>query len=298
MDPTHDPLERLILGYEDLDDGDRARADAHLAGCAACRDLLAALQRVEREAKPQGSLPPLEDPGLVDPALRREADASLERLLAGVGASAPRSGAAAVPGRTPPVPSLEAEVAAPAGPARVLRMPWRRRWAMTLVPAAAAVIAVVLWPRPAHEPALMPGARAVHGTQYRGDGAAGFRTGDDFALEFELARLAHVAVVHLDPAGEVALLYPGTGTAPQILPAGRHRLPADTAAVAWRLEPPGGRETFLIAAAERGLPSSEALTAALAGIAAGPRDARVVAARELLERRAGAVQTIEIEHGP
>lgn len=308
-EPTHDQLERLILGYEALDAPDRERADAHLASCASCWELLAALQRAEQGARLTGSVPPLDDPRLaqLDPALRSEAEASLASLLVRAGGAgvadgraegaAQASPAGLAPPRAPRPAAGETASVRP-GAGRSLRLPPRRRWAALFVPAAAAVIAVLLWPRPAQEPALLPGARLVPGTSYRSQPSDGLRTGDAFALEFELTRPAPVALVHLDPEGRVSLLIPGDAALSERFPAGRHRVPSDSAAVEWRLEGSGGRETFLLAASDRELPSGDALRAALERLPAAPRAERVRAARELLERRVGLVQVVEVEHRP
>lgn len=42
----------LILAFEELDGDDRRRAEAHLAGCAECRELLARLQGLDAAARP------------------------------------------------------------------------------------------------------------------------------------------------------------------------------------------------------------------------------------------------------
>lgn len=53
----HDCLRSLCLARGELEGGERERAEAHLAACPACRDMLQGLERLEAEARALGELP-------------------------------------------------------------------------------------------------------------------------------------------------------------------------------------------------------------------------------------------------
>jgi hypothetical protein len=287
MTTDHDALLELVLGYEELDDAARARADAHLATCAACREALDRVRRFEHGARslapPAGFDLPAPAP---DAALHAEAERSLAALRARLGLDAEAVA------QEPPRPRA---VVVPA-PRRV------PRWVHVLAPAAAAAAVVVfaLWPRPAAPPPTVHGLAIAPWSGTRGPQDGLWRTGDAFVLRFRLDRPARIAVVHVGPDGHATLLHPGEGEA--ALPgyaAGDVQLPDPAADVVWRFEGEPGAETFLVAIAEsRDVPVRDLAAAVRALDPRGERDARVRDATALLEKSVGPVRSIEVRHRP
>lgn len=293
MDPNHRRLRELVLAYEELEPGDRARADAHLAECSECRALLARLQEVERKAASPGTLPDLDDPSLTlktDGEIG-EAERSLLLLRERIGLE------------TPAAPKRH-EAREPEGWFEHLIADMRalipdRRWA--LVPIAAAAIAfVALWPRPSGDPLLVKDLQLSPESGVRG-GTPGWHTGEAFTLRFELTSPAKVVVFHVGADARPALLYPFEPVALTTNEAeGTIVLPPPASGVEWRLEGEPGPERFVVAAGARGAIDVAALVAEAAVLdSVGESSASVSQSLELLlERRVGPVRSIEIQHLP
>jgi hypothetical protein len=289
---THDALRDLVLSYEELDPGERAEADGHLAGCPHCRALLERAREAERGLRRFGELPPLDRPAdggaaAPDAATREEAEASLRALRTRLG--------------LPPGPER------PAAPRPALF----RRW-MTpawIVPAAALAAALVLIARMPERGS--PGIRDLAIAPLSVERGAGpsttavggtWRTGQAFALRFALAAPAHPVVFHVDPERAVTLLHPGDAEAPvPRMPAGvTMQLPAAGSDDLWTFAGRPGPETFLVVAAPRGDLDLGSITAGVERIArrAGSRGAAVDAIESHLLETVGPVAAIEVTHAP
>jgi hypothetical protein len=290
MNADHDRLRALVLGWEELEPGERAQAEAHLAACEACRALLEAVRERERlaaafAAPATGTIEP------PDAESRAEADRSLAALRARLGVA-------------------EAGVRRPAA-SRPGRGWWARWWSpgsramRALVPAAAAAALAIavfaLWPRGPGEAIAVRGLGIAARSIERGAARAGWHTGDAFELRFELGRPAYVVVLHLGPGGRPALLHPAEAGGPvPRLGAGPVRLPEAERGIEWRFVGDSGPETFLVATSERDPGSVAPLMAEVERLGAGDRPrARLVRDLEaLLSRRLGPVRVIEVEHLP
>jgi hypothetical protein len=294
MDPNHRDLRDLVLAHEELEPGDRARADAHLAACESCRALLASLQAVERGAAASGSLPELDDPSLRPrtDAEAGEAERSLLLLRQRLGLEARAA-------------ANEAGAREPAGwldrvRARLAALAPHRGWAMIQVAVVLAVATIVLWPRPGGEPLLLRDLRMVSESEVRG-GEAGWQTGEAFTLRFELSSPARVVVFHVGADARPVLLHPSETVATLARePAGSVVLPAPGSGIEWRLEGEPGPERFVVAAGARGDIDLAALSAEAAALgSAGASQESVSRSLErLLERRVGPVRSLAIQHLP
>lgn len=296
----HDTWVELILAYEDLSAEERTRADLHLATCEGCRLMLSRLQAAERTAAQSGALPSLHDRAAYEMSASEEqqARASLAALREQLG----------VPALAPPAPPT-AEVLAPR------RSGWRRWMTWTLVPAAAAaVVAVLLLVLGPGEVGMCPGDLqlvAVSGLR-AGETLAGratvpvdgvmlpvWHTGEAFRLRFALAAPGYPVIVHVDPAGRAALLYPVEASEPPArFPAGASiEVPTRPSEGEWMFEGQTGPETFLVAVQETN-PGWADLAAALESLSptAGGRAAVVDEARAWLKRRVGPVSEIAVMH--
>jgi hypothetical protein len=330
MTTDHREIEDLVLGFEELEDAERARALEHLATCADCRALREGLLRRERDARVIGALPGVgEQRAPLAPEDRAQADASLAALLERAPAERPAAPAPAPARAATPAPPAGP---APATPARVVPLPsparrvnpWRH--ATWLVPAAAAaVVAVVVLTRTAAPPLppepdspaigaptvvtrpLVPtpgaGPTSVRLERYSGVRGAdgGWHTGDAFELRFELPAAAYVLVWHVGPAGETALLYPPTGTArvPRF-GAGEVTLPPVSSPERWVFEGEPGAETFVVATREAGEVPLATLGAAVDSALAGIHDrtARLLLLETVLRERFGETGRVDAEHQP
>ncbi len=148
------PLD-LILGYEELDHDERARADAHLAGCEPCRRLLDDCGAAESRGVDAIAID-LDDPlAGHDPSVRADADASRAELLARL----------------------------PAGSTSVA---WWRRGdtAMGLLALAAVLVALVVFgPWTADDGAPFEGLRLAPSVVARDEGVH-LEPGDPFSIRF------------------------------------------------------------------------------------------------------------------
>ena len=306
MTPDHELMREKILVYEDLDPAERREADQHLEGCEECRNLLAELRRIERLGGREAALPAGGPDRAFATGFAHRADARASLLALEARIEAAGSASAALGAMREPAGAL----AEPAPPRREIRSgpkpapisryldSARRRWLSVLIPAAAAaaLAIVTLWPRPAGEPRLLSGARVLPVSGMRGAGP-GWHTGDAFAIELSLTAPSRVVVFHVDPNGAVALLHPEDPAAPiEPSPSGTLRLPPP--GMEWRLEPPEGSETFLIAATKHPALDLAAVLEQAQALDAADREARVHAVRLLLEHRIGSVTVVDLRHEP
>jgi hypothetical protein len=134
----------------------------------------------------------------------------------------------------------------------------------------------------------------------RQPGAQAWKTGEPFALQFRLTRPGFVYVLHVDPAGEVEVLYPGALEARGTLVAAGEtmRIPDAGGPEEWVLEGEPGIETFLIAASSKEKAPLDALLEEIAARVENVRDreGRIKAVQRVLEKRLGSVQSTSVDH--
>ena len=270
-----DILER-ILAYEELGASERLEIDRYLVDHP---DLAAQLERIrviERAA--QEPVPVSADDGFwveqdLDGETERQCRTSARRVQASLGSTRRRT--------------------------------WRDpRW---LLPIAAVLALVVILPLRARRDTLLTGL-AIETFATTQDGtrsgrsiplATGvLRDGDAFVLAFELRADSYLAVVHVDPRGDVALVYPSQQSRVVRLDGGRrHQLPDPDNDETWILGGATGRESFVVATDADGSPSVEELQAALAAVTGGhDRAATLEAARALMAATWDQVEIIEFSH--
>lgn len=275
MSDPHEALRELILVYEELTGEEKMQADEHLAACAACHDRLRRLRRLETAAAAGGSLPfdPADAGAALDPAESVQAAASLRALRQ----------------------RLDLE--------RSRRFP-RLAWPLAL--AAAAVIALAVWPWPGARRVVVRDLRLLEASTERGGAPVPgprtvWHTGEAFRLEFTLTRSGIPVVLHLDATGRISRLYPDSSAAvaqPGGVPV---RLPPDSSLEEWVFAGQTGAETFFVAAAPGAPGTLDALLNDIPGRGPDPgagRAALVAAKRRGLEARVGPVQVIEVDHRP
>lgn len=283
MNSEHERLRRLILAWEDLDEVERAAAEAHLVDCEACRALRAHFERRERDVGPRGALP--ETTPALDPAERQRARASRHALLErlGVGESA-----SPLPGAARP---------------RSAWIPRLPRWSW-MAPAAAAAVFAFLWlarTGPQGDAVLEEFAAVRTSVLRGGDSLAApldsaWRTGETFELRVRLARPGWPAVVHVGPDGLVTLLRPEEADTSS-MDVGVQRLGPVDAGESWVLEDPPGAEDLFVALRPRGPVDREALLQALrAAERSGTRASRLEAVRRALMRHVGPVRRLTLQH--
>jgi hypothetical protein len=265
MDPD------LILAYEELDPEERERVDHYLEEHQEARNRLSRLQ--EAEARARAIDAPAAETDL-SVAERTLAEASLNALLA----------------RTARAAAVEAHQA-----------PKRSGWMPALwLPLAAAAVLLLLLQIPGRNPenialhelsvVKVQAAGSTRGPQ----GDATLRTGDAFALRFELEAAATVLVFHVDPKGVYELVVP-----PMLYEAGEVRIPAE-AEEAWILSGSTGTESFLVGlTADAGIDATtleETLRVATAGLAERTDIVERIAA--VLRSELDRVELQEFEHRP
>jgi len=264
-----------ILAYEDLDESGRRASDRLLA---ARPDLAAKLERLrEIERRAQAALPVADDDGFWTADERSGADdadcresARRTRAALGIGSRS-----------------------------------WRDpRW---LLPAAAVLAALVLLPLQARRGPLLTGL-GVETVATTRDGTRGtatipltdgrLRTGEAVVLVVDLEDDAYVAVIHVDPQGAAALVYPPDPSRVARLAGGRrHHLPDPGSAGLWILDGTTGTESFLVATDRETAPVLSEVREALAACTDGlDRDAALAAARSLLEGTWDQVEIVEFLH--
>jgi hypothetical protein len=287
MKPDHAAWRERVLGYEELEPGERVEVDAHLQTCPSCRELLNALQARESQARPEGRLS-LEPAALMGQNATDE-HASAERLLQQLAAARGEIG----PRPVARAGATSTRLRSPRPPVPV--------WAWLAPAAAAAALAIVFWAGPGRDRVRAPrfGSLAIeHASTMRGSSDLGFRTGDAFSIRFELTAASRPIVVALDDSGAAEVLYPPGDSAARLFPAGTVVLPDSAAAERWTFTGPPGRETFLAGSLRGATIDLAALRAELvrARASASERTARVRAARAVLEKRADSVGEITVSH--
>lgn len=296
MSDARDHIRRLVLSYEELEQEERAEADAILAASPAYRQLLDRLRAVERSAGPTGELPSLESlVAAMDAGERAAADRSLEALRDRLDARVGGRPAEGAPARERAWTRL------------VRRLTPRRPFGPIALAVATCAVAALLirGGRDESEPLVLAldlrtpaGARGSAAAPH--DAGAPWRTGEAFAIGLELRAPAYVVVVNADPSGELAILHPARGPIPRV-PAGRPlEIPSPASGETWRLEGAPGQETFFVVASERSDVDLDALADALGEVAASPtsRTERLRRAEKLLETRLGPTRRVDVRHEP
>ena len=273
-----------LLAYEELDAAERRKADRYLSEHPDLAAQIERLRDVERLAL-------REIPARADDGFWADADLSAEDE-ASCRDSAQR------------IRRLLAAPAASSAPRPWKRLPRNPRW---LLPIAAVLALIVIGPQLARRDANLTGF-TVETIATTSDGtrsadlaplAAGIlRTGDAFVLAVELTVDSYLAVVHVDPLGDVALVYPMDQSRVARLEGGRrHRLPDPDNDEMWILGGATGRESFVIATGREQAPSVSELQTSLAGSAGGlDRVAVLDAVRELLGATWNQVEVVEFSH--
>lgn len=290
---TRREMEKLILGYEDLEGAEKALADR----CLAAHPELAARLKWHQEKEAAAADLPLGQAawpeGELTPADRQAQQESLRRLLARLEASQGpgRNGAA---GADQP-PSLGA------------RLRHQARW---LLPLAAILALAVIMPRGGTEKVLLQNL-TVEQVQLLPDGSRGaghvssdgevLHTGDAFELDFQLNEDSYVVVYHVGPAGQVSRVLPETITDTLSPHSGGqgHQIPDPATGEVWILGSETGRETFLVGTARNwpeGLADLSALTDLSGGPTSEPRAQTIAHLKRRLERLMDEVHLYEFEH--
>ena len=286
-------IEKLILGYEELDEADRNVADNFLGRQP---ELLARLKwHQDKEAVAVTSPPLLEEYWEKETLLPSDEVAqmeSLQRMLASLD-QANNSGPGHFGGGTPRQGG------------KILGFTDRlRHQALWILPLAAVLALAVLMPRGGTEKILLENLRLTQ-IELQDDGSRGFgqsspadgvlHTGEAFALDFSLNEDAFVVVYHVGPAGQVSRVYPGTITdtlSPHRGGQG-HQIPDPASQEVWVLGSETGTESFLVA-------SSSELPVNLEGLQADPsiRDRAKVLAniKDRLESVMTQVDLYEFHH--
>ncbi len=241
-------IEKLILGYEDLESGDKAVADSFLKRHPEWAARLKWHQDKESRAREATSgSGEFWDQELLDPVDEEAQMASLRKILAAMEQK-----------NKAPIHSLTDRLLGGA------------RW---ILPLAAVLALIVFMPRAGNQQLLI---QEFSFTQIvlNDDGSRGsnhparaegiLHTGQAFALDFTLSEDAYVVVYHLSPAGQVSLVYPGSTSDDHLLHAGgmAHQIPSAHSGEIWILSTETGTESFLMA-------MSPEKPAGLAGIRAG-----------------------------
>jgi hypothetical protein len=242
-DLTPRDMEKLILGYEDLEPAEKVVVDGFMASHPELANRLKWHQQLEAQA---GSDLPLGQAPWQDNLTSEEVEAqqeSLRRILAELDQALSDSTGGA-PG------------------AKILSFTEHlRRQVLWVLPLAAVLALAVLMPRGNAEKTILHDLN-VNRIELRVDGSRGadlpnpedgvLHTGQAFALEFSLDSNAYVVVYHVDPAGQVSRVYPGTITdslSPHRGGQG-HQIPDPDSGEVWILGSETGTESFLVASSK------------------------------------------------
>lgn len=235
-------IEKLILGYEELNATEKAVANSYLDRHP---ELAARLQWHREKEKVAANMPFSDGLQLDDSLLQGDEDAqqeSLRRILADLypvhgSGVAPASGTISFAGR----------------------LNKHTRWAL---PLAAVLALAVLLPRNTGEKVLLWNL-SISQVEVLADGSRGpvrpapagrvLHTGQAFVLDFNLTEDAFVVVYHVDPKGKVSRVYPETITENmEIHHGGRvHQIPGPDSGETWVLGAETGVESFLVASSTR-----------------------------------------------
>jgi hypothetical protein len=275
-------IEFLILGYEELDPDERAVADIYLRRHP---ELVARLQwHQQKEGQAVKELP-VEDLFGQDMVLQsadEEAQQeSLRRILAGL--------------------DLGDDTADEAGPPRVAAVSFTsrfRRQAQWVLPLAAVLAVLVLMPRGADKSLLLKDLVVVRielaadgnrgaDQPIRGDGA--LHSGQAFALDFTLKEEAFVVIYHIDPAGQVARVYPESPIGVSPHSGGQeHQVPSPDSGETWILGRETGTESFLVASGQELLPDLDGMR-----VTAGTTDRALIVA-DIMARLAEIMDQVDL----
>lgn len=265
MDPD------LILAYEELDPEERARVDHYLEEHEEARNRLSRLQEAEARAR---AIEAPEAETELSTAERTLAEASLTALLART-ARAAAIEAHEAPRRSGWIPSLWLPLAAAAVLLLLLQIPGRNADDLAI-----------------HELSVVK--VETTGSTRGPQGDSTLRSGDAFALRFELEAAATVLVFHVDPKGVYQLVVP-----PTLYEAGDVRIP-DEEEEEWILSGTTGTESFFVGlTADTAFDATtleETLRVATAGLA--ERSDIVERVSAVLLRELDGVELQEFEHRP
>ena len=276
----------LVLAFEELEGDERRQAEQISAADPEFRARMASLRQIEAVARrpiPIADRDGFWDAKLADPADDRACRRSLARTVADLAA-----------GRRPSESGR--------------RSIWPVRRSRLLWPLAAALVVAVVLPLQSRRDFAMTDLsienlatatdRSSHGLATAGSGSV-LHDGDSFALGFELTHDAFVAVVHVDPLGRTAVVYPVAGAAPERLAGGqRQQIPGRNADEVWILGGEPGTETFLVASNrdEPLVPGDLATMLPTAGVNGQDREEVLDTVRGILGRVADRVETIDLIH--
>ncbi len=237
-------VEKMILGYEELEAADKAEADRLLG----LHPELAARLNWHRDMEAAAAgIAPVADfradvqLSAADEAACRE---SLHRILStlelvdesGGGTDSPAAWA----------PGFQAGM---------------RRSTLWILPLAALLAVILFLPRGGAGPALLRDISLCR-IELMPDGSRGpaapaedgkvLHTGEAFALDFSLEKDAYVVVYHVGPTGQVTLVYPESVPAKlHLFTGGRsHRIPEPDSDQIWVLGAETGTESFLLASSQ------------------------------------------------
>ncbi len=231
LSPTE--IEKLILGYEELDAADKTVADHYLQLQPELAARLKWHQDLETQALDAGSSQgDFLNGELLDPADEQTQLDSLHQILAGLAGH------------------QKMRVSSP-----IDRFRSGARW---LLPLAAMLALVVLLPQDKEQRMLLQDLTAKQimldpsssrGTTQPARAEGILRSGQAFALDFTLVEDAFVVVYHVGPKGQVSLAYPRSiSDTPVSLEGGRqHQIPDHDSAETWVLSQETGTESFLMA---------------------------------------------------
>lgn len=185
------------------------------------------------------------------------------------------------------------------------RAPAPRRSRRVWVPAAAVAAMLLLFFSPwwGTGPQLegLEVVRVEDGRLLRSGSDAALRTGDAFALAFELSEEASVVVYHVDPGGRLTLVLPESPDRPAPrMGAGTVAIPGEGAGEQWVLGGDPGPESFVLALDAGSLPSLTGLDSALReGLPATvAREDVLRYVRSYLRSHLDEVEVIEFDHRP
>jgi hypothetical protein len=230
------PLEikKLILGYEDLEAGDKAVADSFLKRHPEWAARLKWHQDQESRAREATSgSGEFWDSELLDPVDEEAQIASLHKILAAM---------------------ARKNINRPLS--LVGRLMGDGKW---MLPLAAVLALFVFLPRGGKQQLLIQDFSftqivlnddSSRGTTQPARAEGILHTGQAFALDFTLSEDAYLVVYHLSPAGRVSLVYPALPTDDPILFSGdtEHQIPPADSGELWILSTETGTESFLLAA--------------------------------------------------
>lgn len=278
-DPSEMELEKLILGYEELNPADKAVADHFLEQQPEMAARLKWHQDKENQARNAVSgSDDFPGKGFLNPDDEKAQQESLQKILAAIDArqkiqSAPLSH----------------------------RLIKGSRW---LLPLAAVLALVVFLPRDGgHKMILMDFTFTqivlnAEGSRMGGQPAPAegtLHSGQAFALDFTLTEDAFVAVYHVGPTGSVSLVYPESATnGVSALEGGRgHQIPEPESGEMWILGTETGTESFMLAVGNEWPASLEGI-----GKDAGSANRREILAdlKSQLEDLDFQVELFEFEH--